>query len=233
MSIDRTELLRAILRGRGQPASSVIPPWHPYDPELAPLPFSPDRAAAEFEALGWVDSDGDGLRERNGEPLEFELLASNSNPVLSDLAQVIQAQLAKVGVAVRPRLLEWQTVLGMHRSRDFDAVLTNWVLDNFRVDPRPLFHSSQLTVERSANRSSYANPVADSLMDAGSRTLDETEAARIWLQFAEILQRDQPLTLLFWNDELAAIRTEVSGARMDARGELVTLPNWRLVGEVP
>ena len=227
MAIDREELLEAILRGLGQPASSVIPPWHPYAPSLSPLPYAPDSAAAILESLGWRDMDGDGVRERDGRVLRFQLLANQRNPVFGDLVQVVQAQLARVGIAVEPRLLEWQTVLGLHRARDFDAVLTNWVLDNFRVDPRPLFHSSQLAVEGSANRSSYSNPVADSLMDLGARTLDAEEATHIWRRFAEIVQADQPITLLFWNDELAGVREELEGVRMDARGELVTLPRWR------
>ncbi|MDX1576874.1 MAG: ABC transporter substrate-binding protein [Gemmatimonadota bacterium] len=233
MAMDRGELLRAVARGRGRPASSVIPPWHPYDPGLEPLPHAPDSAAAVLERLGWIDADGDGVRERNGEELAFDLLASNSNPLLGDLAQVIQSQLAAVGVGVRVRLLEWQTVLGMHRERDFDAVLTNWVLDHFRVDPRALFHSSQVAIERSANRGSYADPEADSLMERGSTTLDDEEAAAIWRRFAEVLQEDQPVTLLFWNDELAAVRSELEGVRMDARGELVNLPNWRWARDLP
>ncbi|MFV1988280.1 MAG: ABC transporter substrate-binding protein [Gemmatimonadota bacterium] len=226
MAIDRAQLLEALMLGRGRPASSVIPPWHRYDPGLAPLPHAPDSAAAILERLGWRDSDGDGVRERKGVRLSFELLASSRNPVFGDLVQVIQAQLAPIGVEVRPRLLEWQTVLGLHRSRDFDAVLTNWVLDNFRVDPRPLFHSSQVAIDGSANRGSYANPTADSLMDVGARTLDEANAARIWRSFAEVLQRDQPITMLFWNDELVALRREVVHAGLDARGELATLPLW-------
>ena len=233
MAMDRDELLEAIMLGRGQPASSVIPPWHPYDPGLAPIPHAPDSAAAIFERLGWTDADGDGIRERDGANLGFELLASSRNPAFADLVQVIQAQLAAVGVEVRPRLLEWQTVLGRHRARDFDAVLTNWVHDNFRVDPRPLFHSRQIEVEGSANRGSYGNPVADSLMDLGARTLDQAAAARIWRSFAEILQRDQPITMLFWNDEIAAIRTEVDHPGLDARGELATLPRWRWRGGGP
>ncbi len=227
MAMDRDELLDAILRGLGQPATSVIPPWHPYAPDLAPLPYAPDSAAAILERLGWRDADGDGVRERGGRPLRFELMASQRNPLFGELVQVLQAQLARVGVAVEIRLLEWQTMLGLHRSRDFDAVLTNWVLDNFRVDPRSLFHSDQVAIEGSANRSSYANPLADSLMDLGTRTLDEVEAARTWARFAAIVQEDQPITLLFWNDELAAVREELEGVSMDARGELVTLPRWR------
>lgn len=227
MAIDRRALLDAVLHGHGSVASSVIPPWHPYAPELEPLPYAPDSAAAILRRLGWRDRDGDGILERDGRPLRFVLLASQRNPVFGDLVQVIQAQLRRVGVRVEPRLLEWQTVLGLHRARDFDAVLTNWVLDGFRIDPRPLFHSSQVAVEGSANRSSYANPAADSLMDLGARTLDDDRAAAIWARLAEVLQEDHPVTLLFWNDELAGVSSRLEGVRMDARGELTTLPRWR------
>jgi peptide/nickel transport system substrate-binding protein len=159
--------------------------------------------------------------------LSFELLANQRNPIYGDIAQIIQADLRAVGVEVFPRLLEWQTVLSMHRSRDFDAVLTNWVLDNFRVDPRSLFHGSQVAIANSANRSSYSNPIADSLMDVGSRSTDDDVAKEVWAEFSRVLQADQPVTFLFWQDELAGVSHDLAGVVMDARGELVTLPRWR------
>ncbi len=231
MAIDREGLLEGVLRGYGSVASSPIPPWHPYAPGIEALPYAPDSARAILERLGWRDGDGDGILDRNGRPFRFTLMTSQRNPIFGDLVQVIQAQLGRVGVAVEPRLLEWQTMLGLHRARDFDAVLTNWVLDNFRIDPRPLFHGSQAAVEMSANRSSYANPEADSLMDRGVRALDDEEARRIWERFARRLQRDQPVTFMFWNDEIAGVSRELAGVRMDARGELVTLPRWRWRGD--
>ena len=163
--------------------------------------------------------------------MEFTLLTVGASPVLADVAQIIQAQLARIGVDVEPQLLEWQTVLGRHRARDFDAVLTNWVLDNFRVDPRPLFHSSQAAREGSANRSSYANPTADSLMDLGVTAIDEQEARAIWTELVALLQTDQPITFLYWSEELAGVSNDLEDVRMDARGELVTLPRWRWSSE--
>jgi peptide/nickel transport system substrate-binding protein len=225
-AIDRTSLISTILEGHGSAAAGPIPPWHRYAPALEPLPHDPDEANRLLDSAGWIDSDGDGIRDRNGVRLSFELLANQRNPIYGDIAQIIQADLRAVGVEVHPRLLEWQTVLSMHRGRDFDAVLTNWVLDNFRVDPRPLFHGSQVAVENSANRSSYSNPLADSLMDLGSRSLDDVEAARIWAEFSAVLQADQPVTFLFWQDELAGITRDLVGVSMDARGELATLPSW-------
>jgi peptide/nickel transport system substrate-binding protein len=208
-------------------AAGPVPPWHPYAPGLEPLPHAPDSARAILEERGWRDADGDGVREKGGRELSFRLLTPQANPVLRDVSQILRAQLREVGVDARPLLLEWQTVLSRHRRRDFDAVLTNWVLDNFRVDPRPLFHSSQVDVEGSANRSSYANPVADSLMEAGVRAIDEARAADIWGEFSRLIQRDQPFTFLFWNQEVAGVSRELEGIRMDARGELRSLPRWR------
>jgi peptide/nickel transport system substrate-binding protein len=63
-------------------------------------------------------------------------------------------------------------------------------------------------------------------MDLGSRSLDDVEAARIWAEFSAVLQVDQPVTFLFWQDELAGITRDLAGVSMDARGELATLPNW-------
>ncbi|MFQ5746833.1 MAG: ABC transporter substrate-binding protein [Gemmatimonadota bacterium] len=227
MAIDRQAILESVLEGFGRPAVGMIPPWHPYAPDLEPLPFDPDSASALLRAAGWSDSDGDGVLDRAGRPFRFELLANQRSPVYGDMVQIIQAQLKRVGIDAVPRLLEWQTLLGLHRRREFDAVLTNWVLDNFRVDPRVLFHGSQAALPSSANRSSYSNPRADSLMDLGVRTMDPAEASRIWLEFSEIIQNDQPLTFLFWQDELAGVSRKLAGVRMDARGELVNVPQWR------
>jgi peptide/nickel transport system substrate-binding protein len=227
MAIDRESLVLTVLEGHGTQASGPIPPWHRYAPDLAPLPHDVEQARALLEAAGWRDSDGDGIRERAGVKLSFELLANQRNPIYGDIAQIIQADLRAVGVEVFPRLLEWQTVLSMHRGRDFDAVLTNWVLDNFRVDPRSLFHGSQVAIANSANRSSYSNPIADSLMDVGSRSTDDDVAKEVWAEFSRVLQADQPVTFLFWQDELAGVSHDLAGVVMDARGELVTLPRWR------
>lgn len=227
MAIDRATLLEGVLEGYGTPAVGMIPPWHRYAPAIQPLPYDPDSAAVLLAAAGWRDSDGDGVLDRDGRPFRFELLANQRSPVYGDMVQIIQAQLRRVGIEAVPRLLEWQTLLGLHRRREFDAVLTNWVLDNFRVDPRVLFHGTQAATPNSANRSSYSSPVADSLMDLGVRTMDDTEAARIWGEFSKVIQRDQPLTFLFWQDELAGVSRRLEGVRMDARGELVNVRDWR------
>jgi peptide/nickel transport system substrate-binding protein len=52
-----------------------------FNSDLAPYAYDPDAAAALLDEAGWVDSDGDGIRDKDGVPLELDLiyLAANEN----------------------------------------------------------------------------------------------------------------------------------------------------------
>jgi ABC-type transport system substrate-binding protein len=136
----------------------------------------------------------------------------------------------QVAAADSVRLTEFQTMIAAHRGRDFDAVFTNWVLDNFQVASSPfsLFHSSQAEVPGSSNRSSVKIAELDRLIDQGRAATDLADQRRIWREFTEVLQREQPVTFMFWLNELAAVRRPVEGVEMDPRGELLTMARWSL-----
>ena len=229
LAIDRRELIDALLEGYGTPATGTLPPWHPYAPGMDPLPHDPVEARALLAQAGWEDRDGDGVRENgDGEPLRFSILTSE-RPLNRAIVEVIQSRLAAVGADVEIDVLEFQTMLAQHRARSFDAVLSNWVLDNFQAGAAPfaLFHSSQAEIAGSANRSGVRDPELDRLIEAGSAATDPEVAAAIWLEFTEALQERQPFTFMFWLDELAASTDAVTGVEMDPRGEFRTLPEWR------
>jgi peptide/nickel transport system substrate-binding protein len=232
MAIDREQLIDALLFGYAQLAVGTIAPWHPMFAVLEPLPYDPDRAGRLLEEAGWRDRDGDGVREdANGQPLRFVLMTNHENPVRSDVAQVVQSQLTEVGVHVDVTLLEWQTLLSRHRGRDFEGVVQSWVLDNFRVDPAGLFHSSQAGRPGSYNRSSLRDGTVDRLIDEATSALDAEEGRRLWAEFSQALQEAQPFTFLMWLDELASVSDRLQGVRMDARGTLVSVADWQLAAQ--
>ena len=232
MAIDRDEIIEALLEGYGTPASSPIPPWSPLDPQVRPIDHDPAAAAALLERAGWVDRNGDGVRENaQGRPLRFDLLTSDA-PLNRAVVEVVQAQLRAVGVDARVRILEFQTLLTQHRGRDFDAVYTSWVLDNFQVASAPmaLLHSRWAEVQGSANRSSVSIPALDAAMERAAAATDPDEARAAWADVVEILKEEQPLTFMFWLDELAASRDRLQGVTMDPRGELSSIARWWLPG---
>jgi peptide/nickel transport system substrate-binding protein len=227
-AIDREEIVDALLYGEGAIATSTIPPWHRLYPDIDPTPHDPDRAAELLEEAGWVDRNGDGVRENaQGEPLSFEVLSSD-DPLRRSVVEVLQNQLRQVGANAQIRVMEFQTMLQSHRERNFDAVFTNWVLDNFQVAAAPtaLFHSTEAETELSANRSSVRIPALDAAIERGARAPDEAEQRVAWRDMTEVLQREQPVTFMFWLNELAGSRGGMSGVEMDPRGEMRSIARW-------
>ncbi|HUP88175.1 MAG TPA: ABC transporter substrate-binding protein [Longimicrobiales bacterium] len=230
MSINRQEIIDALLFGQGAPAISTVPPWHPlYPKDAKALPYDVAEAGKLLDEEGWKDSNGDGIRDKGGKPLRFTLMTSE-NPLNRSVVEVIQSQLKKVGVDAQVRTLEFQTLLTQHKGRDFDAVFTSWVLDNFQMAgaPASLLHSRLASVPNSSNRSSVNIPALDRLIDQASAATDDNQAIGVWKQMSDLLQSEQPVTFIYWLNELAANRKEVSGVKMDPRGELLTMQQWTM-----
>lgn len=78
------------------------------------LPFDPGRARELLAEAGWVDADGDGIRERDSQPLEFTLLG---RPGL----EFIQDQLRRIGIRMEIVTLDGALARGRFEDGDFDA----------------------------------------------------------------------------------------------------------------
>jgi peptide/nickel transport system substrate-binding protein len=239
MALDRQQLIDVLLYGYGVLATGTVAPWHPMFTAIEPLPYDTSRAAAALDEAGWVDRNGDGVRENaDGVPFRFTLMTNVENPVRSDIAEIAKdiAEIAKshwgrLGVEAEVRTLEWQTLLARHRGREFQGVVQSWVLDNFRVDPAALFHSSQADRPGSYNRSGLADERVDRLIEAAMATTDPGEGRTLWKEFSLALQEAQPFTFLMWLDELAGVSTRIEDVEMDARGTLVSVADWWIPAE--
>jgi peptide/nickel transport system substrate-binding protein len=226
MAIDRQGIIDALLYGFGRPASGMIPPWSPMDPGLDPVPYDPDRARQLLADAGWTPGTDGTLRGPQGQPFRFTLMTNSENRLRQDIATVVQQQLSRVGVDAQLRTIEFQTMLQQHRARQYDAVISGWILDTFRVDPSPLFSCEEARRPMSANRAGYCNPEADQLIQAGLRATGDGEAREIWRQFSEILQADQPISFLFWQDDLVGVGPRIHGTEMDIRGRFRNAQEW-------
>jgi peptide/nickel transport system substrate-binding protein len=228
LAVNRQEIIDALLFGQGTPASSTVPPWHPLFPKDAPAANHDLNAAMQLlEQEGWRDGNGDGIREKGGRPLRFALMTSD-RALNRSVAEVLQSQFRKVGADAQIRVLEFQTMLAQHKGRDFDAVFTSWVLDNFQMASAPaaLFHSRLANVEQSTNRSAVSIPALDRLIDQAAAATDDQQARPIWKNITEVLAREQPVTFVFWLNETAAARKSLGNVFMDQRGELVSIAEW-------
>lgn len=226
MGINRPQMIEALLHGYAEPAVGMIPPWSPMYTAVQPLPFDPAEAKQLLTEAGWTDRNGDGIVEKDGQPLRFTLLLNATNRMHGDLATVMQNQLKQIGVDARIQSAEFQSLLKQYRGRDYDAVISNWTLDTFKVDPTSLFSCAEARKPESANRTSFCDPAIDRLIEQGIRSTDPAAAKQTWAEFTRQLQQQQPVTFLFWSEDLAGLGPRLQNVTMDARGKLVNIDRW-------
>lgn len=227
MAINKPQMIQGLLRGFGSPAHGVIPPWSPMYTNLSQADrYDPAAAKQLLAQAGWRDTNGDGIVEKNGRPLRFTLLTNSENQLRKDVAAFVQQQLKQVGADAQVRTIEFQTMLQQHKAREYDAVITGWVLDTFRVDPVALFSCAEAQKKGSPNRTGYCNPRLDQLMQTGMRTDDVAQGKQTWAQFSQLLHQDQPMTTLFWIDDMAGVGRRIQNVQMDPRSKLVSVATW-------
>ena len=227
MAIDREEILQGLRHGLGEVAVGPIMPFHwAYDDDLAPLPFDPDSARALLAAAGIRDRDEDGVAELpDGSEFEIRLKLPAGSATNRDIAGAVRNDLRAIGVRLVTRPTEVTSLFADVTSpeRPFEAVLLGWSGD-FRLDFRDTFHSDALG--EPYQFASYSNPVVDSLMDRATLETNRARAIPLWRRVQEILRREQPWTLLYYQTDAFLARDRLQGVEMDIRGALRTLPRW-------
>jgi peptide/nickel transport system substrate-binding protein len=224
LAIDRQGLVDAVAFGEGEVAAHPVMMQSPfYAHDIAPHPYDPEEAGRLLSAAGFEDRDGDGVREREGKPFEFELVTNLGNGQRADALVVLQSDLAEVGVRVVPRVREWAVLLREVQQKQFEAVLGGWQTD-FILAPYDLFHSK--AIEGKYNNTSYSNPHVDDLIERGLLARTADEAKPIWHEFQEILHREQPFTVLFVLNYSVGASARLRDVEVDVRGWLISAERW-------
>lgn len=229
MATNRQEIVDATLRGYGVVANSGVPPFHwAYDPgAISPLPYDPAAARALLDQAGWRDRDGDGVRENAaGTRLSFTIKYNTGNQLRQDISEIMQAQLALVGIEARPQVVEWATLLQQINTptlRDFEGVVMGWVTE-FKLDDMDLFHSAR--IDQPYAWSGTRNPEIDRLLEALSLTVDREAARPLWREYQQLLVQEQPYTYFYFPDRTDGLNRRVRNVVMDARGEWLNIKDW-------
>ncbi|MCB0082841.1 MAG: hypothetical protein KDE47_18005 [Caldilineaceae bacterium] len=195
-SLDYNAIIEQVYGGQGyQIAANVLPAisWA-YDDSIEPYAYDTDLAAQLLEDAGWVDTDGDGIREKDGKTLTLGLLTNAGNRVREDLGVLVQDQLESIGFEVNFEAIDFGTLVGILLGQEFDMVIAGWT--NTGADPNDdnLWQTQYDTPGSGFNFTSYHNPEVDDLLDAGVNVpgCAEEERAPIYKQIHQIIHDDVP-----------------------------------------
>jgi peptide/nickel transport system substrate-binding protein len=212
-------------------AYSSVPPFHfAHDPSLAgDLAYDPRAAAALLDEAGWIDRDGDGVRESaDGLPLSISVLYNTGNQLRQGIAELMQAQLRGIGVDVRPEVAEFSNIIARimdPEERDFDGVVMGWVPE-FKVDDSDLFHSER--IDQLYAWAGTRNPAIDRLLDTLQLVVERDEARPLWRDYQALLAEEQPYTFFYYPQRLEGVRTRLRDVVADSRGEWINVGKWWL-----
>jgi peptide/nickel transport system substrate-binding protein len=210
MLLNRPLILETIYYGLGKQVTGEFFVESPeYDASIAPWPFDPQQAKQLLEAAGWVDSNGDGVREKDGIPFRFELIIRSGSAEDEEVATVFQEELKRAGIEMNIRYLEWATLLERVDSRNFDAVRLGWSGPPIEGDPYQVWHSSQ--AEKGSNFVGFHNAEADRIMEAARLEFDQDKRVALYHRFDAILHDEQPYTFMFCIQELEALDRRFHG----------------------
>jgi len=217
-AIDKKAIINGVYQGLGVPATGPFPPtsWA-YNPDVKDFDYDTQKSLALLKDAGWEDSDGDGILEKANRKLEFTLITNNGNEVRSMIAQIVQNNLAKVGIKMDIRLLEWTVFIHQYiDARVFDATLLGW---NLSRDPDAFtIWDSKQTGPNQYNFVSYSNPEVDKLLAEGRRTFGEEKRKPIYQKIHRLIAADIPYVFLAVPDSLPVVHKKILGVEVTPAG---------------
>ena len=221
-AIDRRSVIRYLLRGLARPATGLLPASHWAYTEGVPA-YSHDSALARrlLDEAGYPTGEGEAPRFR----LTFK---TSQNETRIEIAEVIQEQLRRVGIALDIRSFEWGTFFSDVRKGNFQLYTLTWV---GVLDPDIyyyIFHSSNVP-PNGANRGRYRNKALDRWLEAGRRLPGLSARREVYGRVQNILATDLPYVNLWHATNVAVLNKRVRGFVLYPDEDMVSLKDVRLV----
>ena len=224
LSIERARIVDIALAGYGRPSASPIPPDSPLSSGNVARRDTA-RADSLLDAAGWVRGQG-GQRSRAGQPFAIELITVGSGDNVAE--QLIQSDLAERGIAMRVRQTELGAFLSAARAstKTFDVLLAGIPTDLSLSNISAMFSGAQRG--GTLDYTGFHDPALDALILRASSAPDGHARIDAWRAVESALDTLAPATWVYHSRGLQGLSRKVSGVRMDVRGELVSLHDWRI-----
>ncbi|ACZ38409.1 extracellular solute-binding protein family 5 [Sphaerobacter thermophilus DSM 20745] len=205
-AIDKEAILEVALWGHGTITNVSFPPTSPWFVEIPDYEQDKDKARALVEEAGY------------GGGLELDMPIPNWSPS-AEVAEIVQADLADIGIDVRLVEIEWATYWPeIYLKSDFYITYMGY---SARIDPDqifyPRFHSKGVH-----NATRYSNPRVDELIEQGRREIEEAKRKEIYAEVQRILVDELPWLWLYLPDITNGWAKNVVGFRQHP-GDLLFL----------
>src|SRR5574341_628094 len=229
MAVDRTRLLQSVWGDFAQVPPGPIPLiWTAlWDSTLRVPAYDTVAARRLLERRGWRDTDGDGVRDRDGQPLGFHILVLTTSGARRRYGQLLQEQFRTIGAKVELDEVDNTVLQDRAKTGRFDAALASWL-----TDPAPAagFPQTWTTEGIGAdNWSHYQNPGFDAALHRAATFIGPPAQERaLWRVALQILDDDAPGIWLYAPSNVAAVHRRVADVRIRPDSWWALVRTWRI-----
>jgi len=217
-TFNHDEMLEELCYRLYDPCTGIFHPgaWMASTKKFKPYKQDLDKAEALLDESGWVDSNNDGIRDKEIDgrtvPFEFSILV-NQQPLRIAICTLLKENLDQIGIRLNVRPVESTVLQDLTLNRKFQAYLGGW---GSGTDP----DTSENLWKTGAMRNfcNYSNPEVDRLYAEGRQEFDKGKRAEKYGQIQEILYDDQPYTWLYWRNSFYGFSKDVRGYVFSPRG---------------
>jgi len=212
-AIDRERLIQMVYLGYAQPSYSFIYPELPgYNPDLPKYEFDAQKSKAMLAGAGYVDSDGDGIRNNpeSGRDMRFEFMVPSAWSDEVKMAKLVKEQLRDVGIDIQVKVVDLDTYyefIYTPTQDKFDLSISSeepgpngsWIWEFARG-----FHHGG----SGWNQAYYDNPEFDRTFEAMLVETDVAKRRQLLFKMQAIIAEDLPYGLLLRYDHINPYRTD-------------------------
>lgn len=214
-AVDRETIVNTLLKGISEPTTSPLAPTTLYfNPDAGKqYTYDPAKAQQLLEDAGWIDSNGDGVREKDGKDLEVEIFQS-ANMAKDLYKELMCAQLDQVGFRCIVREAEPALRNELGQSGSVHMV----PLSVEGLDPKVLsgpLHSRNVD---GFNFCKVQDPKLDALLDGADAAVDPEERRALVMEIQDYIMEQAYVLPVHAPYMVWVTRSEVKGLLPDANG---------------
>jgi peptide/nickel transport system substrate-binding protein len=209
-AIDMDTIIEEVFLGVGvRSTQPVAPAVFGFDDSIEPIPYEPGMARDLLAQAGWEDTDGDGVVDKDGEPLKVELLVMPLTEI-QRMGEAVQSYLADVGVEMTIRMEDWGAFLAdvaVGNTQMFVLGQEN-PMGDADMTLMGCFHSSNIDM---SNMFRYSSAEFDSLVEQERREMDQEKRLALMQDAIRLIMDDMPLIPTFVRENVMAHNKSVKG----------------------
>lgn len=222
--IDRKTMLEDFDYGIGTYATCIFKRWYPeYSTDLEPKLLDIKRARALLEEAGWVDSNGDGIREKDGKDFRFQMMVPSGRKEYLRWGQLWQGHMKRAGIDMQIRPTEWSSFIQLFYDRSFDACCLYASHTDPWIEPYEEYLETQVGPKQ-ANASGWVNREAIDIITKARTEFDPIKRRELFHRFNQLHYDEKPTTLLLHGEVIVVLDKRFKGVVVKKRG--MTPEDW-------